>query len=390
MRTIKTIALVLAALTVAAALCACSVNNPNYTVLKVGDMDIGVNAYYNNYNYLAYVYQMYGLYNVSTQEAFRSMQDQVFNNLINNALPVVIAKREGVTLTAEEEAKVQEDYKAQLESMIAGYADKVDASITDEAEKRKEEEKLFKADLKKAGWIYSEYLQLIEDDVRNTAIGNKYLQTLYKDVNITEVQAQEYYDEQLILKKAEYSENPAKYYDDYTAYISGSDEMAPLTVAEGYHFYKHILIKKPAEGETKDVNKIIEEVKAKLADGVDFDTLVADYGEDPGMQSDPYKSTGYPISEAIVDKYYEGFAEAALALENIGDVSEPVETEAGYHFIQYTSDAEVKDTPFEDVKEAIINKLTEDEKSQIYNDALEQWKTEVKIEKYYDRVSGIK
>ena len=40
--------------------------------------------------------------------------------------------------------------------MIAGYADKVDASITDEAEKRKEEEKLFKADLKKAGWIYSE------------------------------------------------------------------------------------------------------------------------------------------------------------------------------------------------------------------------------------------
>ena len=274
--------------------------------------------------------------------------------------------------------------------MIAGYADKVDASITDEAEKRKEEEKLFKADLKKPGWIYSEYLQLIEDDVRNTAIGNKYLQTLYKDVNITEVQAQEYYDEQLILKKAEYSENPAKYYDDYTAYISGSDEMAPLTVAEGYHFYKHILIKKPAEGETKDVNKIIEEVKAKLADGVDFDTLVADYGEDPGMQSDPYKSTGYPISEAIVDKYYEGFAEAALALENIGDVSEPVETEAGYHFIQYTSDAEVKDTPFEDVKEAIINKLTEDEKSQIYKDALEQWKTEVKIEKYYDRVSGIK
>ena len=71
-------------------------------------------------------------------------------------------------------------------------------------------------------------------------------------------------------------------------------------------------------------------------------------------------------------------------------MSDPVETEAGYHFIQYTSDAEVKDTPFEDVKQAIIDKLTEDEKVAIYNDCLEKWKEEIKIEKYYDRVSGIK
>ena len=96
MRTTKTIALVLAAIMLAAALSACSVNNPNYTVLKVGDMNIGVNAYYNNYNYLAQVYSMYGLYNVSTPEAFKRMQDQVFNNLINNALPVVVAKQNGV------------------------------------------------------------------------------------------------------------------------------------------------------------------------------------------------------------------------------------------------------------------------------------------------------
>ena len=96
MRTTKTIALVLAAVMIAAALSACSVNNPNYTVLKVGDMNIGVNAYYNNYNYLAQVYSMYGLYNVSTPEAFKRMQDQVFDNLINNALPVVVAKQNGV------------------------------------------------------------------------------------------------------------------------------------------------------------------------------------------------------------------------------------------------------------------------------------------------------
>ena len=132
MRTTKTIALVLAAIMLAAALSACSVNNPNYTVLKVGDMNIGVNAYYNNYNYLAQVYSMYGLYNVSTPEAFKRMQDQVFDNLINNALPVVVAKQNGVTLTEEEEAQVQADFKEQIDQMIAQYASQVDESITDE------------------------------------------------------------------------------------------------------------------------------------------------------------------------------------------------------------------------------------------------------------------
>ena len=172
MRTTKTIALVLAAIMLAAALSACSVNNPNYTVLKVGDMNIGVNAYYNNYNYLAQVYSMYGLYNVSTPEAFKRMQDQVFDNLINNALPVVVAKQNGVTLTEEEEAQVQADFKEQIDQMIAQYASQVDESITDEDAKYAEEEKLFKAALKSSGWNYNTYLKMIEDDVRGAAIGN--------------------------------------------------------------------------------------------------------------------------------------------------------------------------------------------------------------------------
>ena len=44
----------------------------------------------------------------------------------------------------------------------------------------------------------------------------------------------------------------------------------------------------------------------------------------------------------------------------------------------------------DDGHEAIIDKLTEDEKVAIYNDCLAKWKEEIKIEKYYDRVSGIK
>ena len=300
MRTTKTIALVLAAIMLAAALSACSVNNPNYTVLKVGDMNIGVNAYYNNYNYLAQVYSMYGLYNVSTPEAFKRMQDQVFDNLINNALPVVVAKQNGVTLTEEEEAQVQADFKEQIDQMIAQYASQVDESITDEDAKYAEEEKLFKAALKSGGWNYNTYLKMIEDDVRGAAIGNKYMESLYSGVNVTEEDAKAYYDEQLAAKKAEYAETPAQFYTDYSNAISGSDTVGVLTVPEGYRFCKHILIKKAEEGDTtKNVNQIVEEVKAKLADMKHGESLIREEVTEDDIAAVVSKWTGIPVSRMM-------------------------------------------------------------------------------------------
>ncbi len=394
MRKTKTIALVLAVIMIAAALSACSVTNPNYTVLKVGDMDIGINAYYNYYSYLAQFYSMYGLYDVSTTKAFRSMQDQVFDYLVNNALPMVVAKQKGVTLTEEEEAQVQADYEEQLESMLSQYASQVDESITDEAEIRAEEEKLFKAELRESGWSYKKYLKMIEDDIRNAAIGNKYMETLYADITVTEEDAQKYYDDLLAEQEEEYALSPDEYFTDYTNKVNGNDAIGPLTTAEGYHYYKHILIKKSEdETDTSEVDAKIAEVQAKLDEGVsieEFDELIAEYGEDPGMESDPYKTDGYMIHEAVVDDYYEGFGEAALALKHIGDVSDVVETEVGYHFIMYVGDVEVTTVPFEDVKDAIMEEVLEERKTATYNDSVATWKQEITITKYYDRVSSIK
>lgn len=392
MRKMKTLALILAALMIAASLCACSVTNPNYTVLEVGDMDIGVNAYYNYYKYYAQMWSMYG-YDVTTTTSQKNLQEQVFSALINNALPVVVAKQNGITLTEEEEAEVQAEYQEEVDSLLSQYASSVDSSITDEDAIRAEEEKLCKAELKQSGWSYTKYLKVLEEDIRNTAIGQKYLETLYADVNITEEDAKEYYDSQIEVKRAEYAEDPAQFFTDYSSAISNGDMSTILVVPEGYHCYKHILVKKAEtedEAEVSNINQKLEEIKAKIKDGVDFDELIEEYGEDTGMESEPYKTEGYIVSEDVIDQYYEGFAEAALALENIGDVTEePVETEIGYHFIKYVGDKEAGDVPFDDVKEGIIEQLTEDEKTTIYQTNLTKWKEEIKITKHYDLVSSI-
>ena len=98
---------------------------------------------------------------------------------------------------------------------------------------------------------------------------------------------------------------------------------------------KHILIKFPENEDGAEVtDEQKEETRVKAAeilekvnaDG-DFDALMAEYGEDPGMQNTP---TGYYMTEGQMVPEFE---EAAYAL-GIGEVSDLVETTYGYHIIK--------------------------------------------------------
>ena len=51
-------------------------------------------------------------------------------------------------------------------------------------------------------------------------------------------------------------------------------------------------LKQAAYANIKDT---VDEIMARIAEGEDFDALVEEYGEDPGMQSEPYKSQGYMV-----------------------------------------------------------------------------------------------
>lgn len=102
---------------------------------------------------------------------------------------------------------------------------------------------------------------------------------------------------------------------------------------------KHILIQFPEgageDGSVTDTQKAetlqkITEVYNKaleMSSPEEFDALVNEYNEDPGMMS---YTGGYCFTEG---KMVPEFEEAAFALEEYG-ISEPVETTYGYHVIQ--------------------------------------------------------
>ena len=89
---------------------------------------------------------------------------------------------------------------------------------------------------------------------------------------------------------------------------------------QDYVWARHILVEDPA---------IANIVREKILAGEDFSEVAAQFSIDPSAASN-YGDLGWFTSGQMVAP----FEEAAFALENIGDVSEIIQTDFGYHIIQ--------------------------------------------------------
>lgn len=108
-----------------------------------------------------------------------------------------------------------------------------------------------------------------------------------------------------------------------------SDEEVQRYMNENYLRAKHVLI----SSETENAEGLAKEVAERAKNGEDFDSLIAAYGEDPGMAQQP---EGYVFKEGdmidegdVVDEFYQ----VASALGE-GEISEPVKNSFGWYIIE--------------------------------------------------------
>ncbi|MBQ9832377.1 MAG: peptidylprolyl isomerase, partial [Clostridia bacterium] len=216
----------------------------------------------------------------------------------------------------------------------------------------------------------------------------------------------------LAAEKENFAQTPESYYTMYSSYIStknSTDEatansaIPPLTVPEGYYFVTHILVMNAEEGEEKDVEAIVAEIEAEIATLPEtataeekiakFNELIEKYNEDPGLDSEPYKTEGYLMHESLnndsTTTYDPAFYEAALDLENMGDISAPVEGENGTHIIIRLNDVEVKDVDFASVKDAITENVKVEQENTVYEEQLAAWRETTKIVKNESRIAAL-
>ncbi|WP_417550402.1 SurA N-terminal domain-containing protein [Methylophaga sp.] len=105
----------------------------------------------------------------------------------------------------------------------------------------------------------------------------------------------------------------------------------------------HILIE-----DNDDAEKTIAEIQTKLDEGESFAELAKTYSIDVGSAA-----SGGDLGPIQRDVMEATFEEAVFALENVGDISEPIKTEFGYHIIQLTDVDQSTNVEFADVKDEV-------------------------------------
>ncbi|WP_449619579.1 peptidylprolyl isomerase [Robertmurraya sp. Marseille-Q9965] len=116
-----------------------------------------------------------------------------------------------------------------------------------------------------------------------------------------------------------------------------------------------------------------KEVKKKLDAGEDFADLAKEYSTDSSKDSGGdlgYFGKGEMVAE---------FEEAAFSMK-IGEISDPVKSEFGYHIIKVVDKKEAKDAVYEDVKDevkdAIFDTKAQTEYSTWLSEKMEEYKAE--------------
>lgn len=127
----------------------------------------------------------------------------------------------------------------------------------------------------------------------------------------------------------------------------------------------------------------IDEINQKIAEGVDFDELIATYGvnadgsaSDPGMSSEPYKTNGYEVAKESTSSYVTEFVDAAFSMNSIGDVSAPYVSDYGVHILKYLKDVEAGPVPITtEQREAKRAALLQGKKNELFATKLDEWRT---------------
>lgn len=189
--------------------------------------------------------------------------------------------------------------------------------------------------------------------------------------------AQKQLDELNAQDTAKYDEETLAAHSEQIAALEETVATAQADVTENQAKLEEV-----TEAAFAEILPIAEEALAKAQAGEDFDGLIEAYGKDSGMTAEPNKSRGYLVAEGL-NVYEPAFQEAAMALANVGDVSEPVRTSYGYHILQYAGDVAEGEVEFtEEVSSEIYDELLAGAKDAAYEAALTQWVSEAKVTTY--------
>lgn len=261
----------------------------------------------------------------SLKEQLKTARTQVLEQLVDDKVLITKGTELGYMPSDDELATAVEEEKAKFLEAYGGEDGLKDA-------------------LEYYGMSDEKFNSFVENMVKT----EKVKEAMIKDVTVTDEEVEKYYNDNI---------------DKYTVKAGANA--------------KHILFETEEEA---------QDAKNKIDSGeTTFEDLYSQY--------EANKSSGTkPLSEDLgyVENDQEGFDTDFLAgfkTLKEGEVSAPVKSSFGYHIIKVEGvQTEEKVTSLDDVKDTIKSTLLSEKQEETYNSTLEQWKKDLNVKLYKDRL----
>ncbi len=142
---------------------------------------------------------------------------------------------------------------------------------------------------------------------------------------------------------------------------------------------QHILFLTQGKSDSakQEIRKLAEQVLARAKAGEDFGALAKEFSEDPGSKNKGGLYEDFPRGQMV-----KPFEDASFNLP-IGSISDLVETVYGYHIIKVI-DRKKETRPFDEVKEELRSRLEKSKRTDIFNEYMDQLKTESNYQEHFD------
>lgn len=318
------------------------------------------------------------------RETIISAKKQILDNLIDERIVENKAIEAGFTVREEDLSKAQEEFNQQLLSYAEFLREQDDEAERVGVDYEQRAREFFDEQLQAIAMTEREYIEMMALQGRV----QEFRESKLAGIEALQEQVQEYYNKQLEVQKA----NPAQVAEDDVELMR-----------EPAAWVKHILIALPdeeqaeyrrlrGEGLNDEADAYIAErleairpeaqkilVRAKA--GEDFEALIETYGEDPGMVDN---EEGYRVT--MGGGFIPQFEEAALALEEVGQISDLVGGQFGYHIIRLYEKIPGHIYTLEEKREEIEALLDSRMQEAEWNLLMETWREEANITKYTERL----
>ena len=160
-------------------------------------------------------------------------------------------------------------------------------------------------------------------------------------------------------------------------YIEEKNQVTDDKIQEAYQAFlndtlvsvRHILLmtQEKSESEKQKIRKRMEKILKQAQRGEDFAKLAKQYTEDPGSKENGGLYENFPRGQMV-----KSFEDASFSVP-VGEISDIVETNYGYHIIKVIG-RQKNDAPLEEVRDKLVNKMQNSNRDGLITDHIKELK----------------